>query len=91
MKPLDRVYWMRVLLGVAAGVLASYLSVFRGAPPSSGFILALAFYTSSYYLSRYVVATDLPVPESKKWFTTGLGSFIILWLWSWIFIFTLFA
>ena len=84
-KPLDLLFWIRAGLGSLSGLIAGVLG-FIGSNPQSvnGIIVALLFYVASYYLARYVLAIELPAGESRKLFTTGVGSFVMLFLFTWI-------
>ena len=85
MKPTDKIYWLRVILGLIGGSLASYAG-FTGPGPNAfnGVYVAIAFYLISYYLSRFGLGVTLEGSEKRKFLITGLGSFIMLFLFSWI-------
>lgn len=75
---------MRALLGGLAGLLASVLGFFD----YRGVVLALVLYVASYYLARYVFEVNTPAKEGRKLITSGLGSFIMLFLFVWILYYT---
>ncbi|MBI2184161.1 MAG: hypothetical protein HYU39_04290 [Thaumarchaeota archaeon] len=85
MKPLDIVFWIRVLLGFTAGILSGVLG-FLGPSPEAyrGILVAVALYSISYYLVRYGIKVNIPPDQVKKLFTTGLSSFIMMFLFTWI-------
>ncbi|MEM1993982.1 MAG: hypothetical protein QXW32_00675 [Nitrososphaerales archaeon] len=91
MTPLDKLYWLRVAAGVAAGILATLLGFIGVNQPEAyrGVILALAVYALTSYAARYQIFKNLGV-SLRKIYTHGLGSFIMLFLFTWILLNTLF-
>ncbi|MFQ6010762.1 MAG: hypothetical protein ACE5KG_01145 [Nitrososphaerales archaeon] len=99
----NRVYWFRVLMGIAAGALTASLigpasvgevSGSAGAVTSSevvfrGITTLMFMYVVSYYLAKFVVAPQMPKEQTRKWATAGIGSFIIIFFFTWILITTL--
>lgn len=85
MSPLDLVFWLRAALGVIAGWLSGLLGFVSANPDAArGAVLAVVVYTISYYVSRYLIKVNLPRKQMHKLITTGLGSFIMLFLFTWI-------
>lgn len=82
----DRIFWLRVGLGVVTGAGAEFLF---GKDYESGILLAIIVYMASYYVVRRVFGPRLKPEEQNKIYTAGLGSFILLFLFFWIFLFTL--
>lgn len=84
-KPLDVLFWLRVLLGLAAGFGSGILGFF-GAPQGviQGILLAFGIYVASYYIARYGLELRVPPQDARKLATAGLGSYIMLFLFSWI-------
>ena len=80
---IDQLFWTRVSLGVASGLLSGIMG-FLGNDAYKGLILAVIAYLISYLLAKFIMKLDLPPKESYKILTTGIGSFIALWLFSWI-------
>lgn len=72
------------MLGVLAGFLAGVLGLFD----YRGVLLAFVLYLATYYLARYVWEVNVPAKESRKLVTSGLGSFIMLFLFVWILSYT---
>jgi len=82
MLPVDKVFWLRVLIAILAGSLSGLLNAKYGLPGSDGALLGLFIYMLSYYLVRFTMANDFPV--KNKMLTTGLGSYIAFFLFTWI-------
>ena len=88
---LDRVFWLRVGLGVLAGTLSAII----GSPitiESSRVVLGFGTMIVLFIVS-YVIAKGLRIPiaitEKKKLITTGYGSYFLMFIFSWILINTL--
>ncbi len=88
MKQLDQVFWIRAFLGAATGLLSGVVG-FSDGMLYTGLLLGPIMYIVSYLVAKYVVRLNLPQQESHKIFTTGLGSFIALWLFTWIIYYTI--
>jgi len=88
MKQLDQLFWTRALLGMATGLLSGIMGSFDGTT-YTGLLLAFIAYIISYLMAKYIMRLDLPPQESRKIFTTGLGSFMALWLFTWIIYYTI--
>ena len=85
----DKVFWFRVLMGIAAGVITASLGFSGPEAPFRGITILMFMYVVSYYLAKFVVAPQMPKEQSRKWATAGIGSFIIIFFWTWILITTL--
>jgi hypothetical protein len=96
MSILQRIYGLRIILGILAAVLSSgYLSVMGGitkeSPPLATFTnslsLAIIVYVLSYYLikNRY----GLKIEKTRKLLTTGIGIYFISWIVFWSLLYTL--
>jgi hypothetical protein len=102
---LDKIYWFRVGLGSAGGVLAELVTGCKatippvanasacvgGANPdySTGILLGLFLFLASYYFLRATIAKGFPKDEQRKVYTTGAGSFALLFVFFWVLLFTL--
>jgi uncharacterized membrane protein YeaQ/YmgE (transglycosylase-associated protein family) len=82
----DKVYWMRLAIGVVAGVGAKYIF---GADYLDGLLLGIIGYLMSYYAARYVWFRKLDKTKLGKIYTTGIGGYVMVFLFSWILLFTL--
>ncbi|MGQ9719314.1 MAG: hypothetical protein ACUVWK_05710 [Nitrososphaerales archaeon] len=83
MNQLDKLFWTRALLGVASGLLSGMMTSLEGGI-YGGLSIVLIVYAISYLAARYVLRMNLPQQEFRKIFTTGLSSFVALWLFTWI-------
>lgn len=82
----DKVYWMRIVLGVVAGVGAEFVF---GLDYIDGILLAVIGYLGSYYIARWAWFRKLDPAKVRKIYTTGIGSYIMLFLFTYILLFTL--
>ncbi len=99
MTPLEKIYWLRVALGIVAAFLsAGYGIVVPGAITNTGFPLetfmyglsiALVFYLISFYFikNKFILQVEKP----QKLATTGIGLYFITWLVFWILLYTIIA
>lgn len=86
---LDKVFWLRVGMGVLAGALSAII----GNPVESyrvalGFGIMIVLFIVSYVVAR---SMGIPVPASdkKKLVTTGYGSYFLMFIFCWILVNTL--
>ncbi len=91
MKPTDKLFWLRVVMGLLTGLILGILTVLTGFSGSNGVLFAVLMYIASYYIARFTVAAQIPPKEARKLLTTGLMSFLMLFLFTWILINTLFS
>ena len=90
MKPSSFIYWARVGTAVIAAVLCSLLAL----EETTGIFLSLAVYVGSSAIFEY--GLHLGTEESKGPFrsavwTTGVGTYYILWLMVWTLLNTVLA
>ncbi len=82
MEPTDKIYYMRAILGIIAGV-----SIAFSISPSTGqgtilgiiIIMSLFFYIISYWISKKILP-NVPKTEKRKFVTNGIFPFIFLLL-----------
>jgi hypothetical protein len=86
LSDMDKIYWFRVGMGFLAGALAD---VFFGIDYANGILVALIFFLGSYYLSRFLWGKSFAKEQMNKLYTTGMGSYVMLFLFSWLLLFTL--
>jgi hypothetical protein len=99
---LDKIFWMRTGLGVLTGCaselffgcrLSSYTTggCVGGVSPDyqSGILMGTVVFLGSYYLARVLWGKKFPKQDIGKLYTTGLGSYVLLFLFTWILLFTL--
>ena len=99
MTPLQKIYWLRVALGIVAALIcAGYGIIAPGAITTTGFPLdtflnslsiALVLYLISFYIIRSKFT--LKVEKPQKLATMGIGIYFITWLVVWVLLFTLIA
>jgi len=98
MKPLDVIYWVRVVLGVLAGAICALFDIFveRPIPPSMdwnvlfrGLSLALLIYVITYYVMKPIFVKRVKKPS--KVFTMGIGVYFAAWIVFWALFYTLFG
>ena len=88
---LDKVFWLRVGLGVLAGTLSAII----GEPikiESDRVVLGFGIMIALFIVS-YMIAKGMKIPiaitEKKKLVTTGYGSYFLMFVFSWILVNTL--
>jgi len=84
--PFDKLYWLRIGLGVVAGLL-TYTIV--GADYINGISVGILVYLVSFYAVRYTWYKGLSRQFQGKIYTTGLGGYVGLFLFTWILLFTI--
>lgn len=101
----DKMFWLRVGLGVVGGALAELLTgckvilapnpnagtcVANATPDySTGILVGLGLYLLSFYAIKWTIGKRLDKDEQRKIVTTGVGSFLLLFIFTWILLFTL--
>lgn len=80
--------WVRVGMGAVAGMLAG---IIQFGPPGAfndnsyfNIYFAIFIYIGSYYFAKHVMAIPLPPKDKNKFFTQGVGGFIMMFLFFWI-------
>jgi len=100
MKALEKVYWLRIALGMVAALLCTGYGIATNRitsdpsnfPPTTllnGVSIALVTYLISYYIIKGKFMHKLEKPQ--KLFTTGIGIYFLSWLVFWIFLYTIIA
>jgi ribosomal protein S27AE len=87
-KLTDRLFWLRIVVSVAGGVIATFafediVDVEEKRWTSIGFMIAL-------FIGTAIVAKSwrIKIANRKKYVTTGIGSFVFMYLFTWIFTYT---
>jgi hypothetical protein len=82
MKPLTTIYWLRVILGIVAGLVSAVLAFFQDATSLytlvNSITAALAVYIISYYLLK--VKFRNVVEKPSKIALMGIGMYFFTWL-----------
>ena len=89
-RKLDKLFWLRVVLAVTGGIAATFLfDSIEGEErrwTSIGFMIFI-------FITSIVIAKSMnlapPRSDRKKLITTGIGSFVFLYLFMWIVSYTL--
>ena len=83
-KLTDRLFWMRVAFAVIGGIIATFAfedieDVEEKRWTSIGFMIML-------FIATAIIAKSwkIRIPNRKKYITTGIGSFVFLYLFVWI-------
>lgn len=100
LKPLEKVYWLRLALGIFAAVLCTIYGVATGSITSvvsdfrittlfNSTSVALITYMISYYIIKAKFVTQVQKPQ--KLVTTGIGVYLLSWLVFWVLFYTVLA
>jgi hypothetical protein len=99
MTPIQKIYWLRVALGIVAALLATGFGLATGTVTSqgpfalnalmNGLSIALLVYLITYYLVKSKFQGKVEKPQ--KLMTTGIGIFFFSWLVFWILLYSILA
>jgi len=89
-NPLDKLFWIRVALGILAGIIAAQVgnSIDVESRPFVGFGIMIFLFVVSYGIAK-VMQIPLPPSDRKKLIMTGIGSYFFMFIFSWILVNTL--
>ena len=91
MKLLTTIYWLRVILGIVAGLVSAVLAFFQDATSLytlvNSITAALAVYIISYYLLK--VKFRNVVEKPSKIALMGIGMYFFTWLASFVLFYTI--
>ena len=100
MKALETVYWLRVMLGIAAafvsvgyGIATNTITADASKVVFTTFLntlsLTIIIYLATYYIikNRFLLKVEKP----QKLFTTGIGVYFISWIVFWALLYTIIA
>ena len=88
LKTLNVIYLSRVLFGILAGLISTFVvDVNVGTPLVTGISIGLLFYIITYYFlkSQYMNRVEKP----SKIFTMGIGAYFLTWIAAWVLLLTL--
>lgn len=89
-RKLNRLFWMRVILAVAAGTAATF--IFEDIEGEERRWASIAFMIIVFLGTIFVakgMRMQLPSPDRKKIVTQGIGSYVFIYLFMWIVSYTL--
>lgn len=83
MTPVVKLYWLRVVLGVIAGLVSAIFTKFvyfasDYTPLLNSITVALAIYVVVYYIVRAKLKDA--IPQQSKILTTGIGMYFFTWI-----------
>ena len=88
-KLTDRLFWLRIAVAIAGGVIATFAfediaDVEEKRWTSIGFMIML-------FIATAIIAKSwrIKIANKKKYVTTGIGSFVFMYLFMWIFSYTI--
>ena len=87
-KLTDRLFWLRIIVAISGGIIATFAfediaDVEEKRWTSIGFMIML-------FIATYIIAKTwrIKIAKKKKYITTGIGSFVFMYLFFWIFTYT---
>ncbi|MEM0100698.1 MAG: hypothetical protein QXI49_03405 [Candidatus Methanomethylicaceae archaeon] len=81
-----RMYYIRVIFAIIAGVLSGILKLEEGL----GLILGSSFFILTYLLFRFGIKSIYTnVKDTKKFYTTGIFSYFLIWYVIWVIVFNI--
>jgi multidrug transporter EmrE-like cation transporter len=89
-KLLDRLFWIRIGLAAIAGVVATFL--FESVEGEERRWASIGFMIAVFIASAVIgkgMKIGLPPSDRKKIVTTGIGSYVFIYLFMWILSYTL--
>lgn len=89
-RKLDKLFWLRVGLAVIGGIIATFLfeSVEGEERRWSSIIFMIALFIVTVFIAKGM-NLQLPKSDRKKIVTTGIGSYIFIYLFMWILTYTI--
>lgn len=85
LSPIDKIFWMRIGLGVLAGIIAGALGYLSDNPHAFRAIgIGFMMYFASYIVTRLYIAHELLPSDYRKMITTGMAGYVFMFLFSWI-------
>jgi hypothetical protein len=102
---IDKIFWLRAALGVVAGTLAELLTGCKVMTPvpktgavcvggltpdyTTGILVAVFVYLATFYALKWTVGKKGDKEFERKLYTTGVGSYALLFIFSWVLLYTL--
>lgn len=98
MRPMEKVYWLRLAFGILAALLSAGYGIGTNeiSPIEFDFYtllntisIAIIVYALSYYYVKF--RYTLQVKNPRKLITTGIGIYFLSWIAFWVLLYTLVA
>ena len=93
MTPVVQLYWLRVVLGLVAGVITGGLATFGSISDTTTLVnsitLALLIYFVTYYILRGFYKNK--IEKQSKILSTAIGMYFFSWLTFFVLFYTVFA
>ena len=91
-KRTNVLFWMRIAFALIGGAIATF--AFEGIEDSeekrwTSIIFMIVLFVATCVIAKYVLKTNFSRADRKKLVTTGIGSYIFLYLFAWILSYTL--
>ena len=92
MRPLVLIYWLRIILGIAAGAISTVLTVYMGERGLNTFLNGITIALVIYLVTFYIIKAKFlkKVEKQSKLMSQGIGIYFFAWLVSWLLIYTLY-
>ena len=98
MNPLEKIYWLRLALGVVAALICAGYGIAAGVIsniefPLNTFFNSLSIALIVYIISYYIIKRRfiLKVEKPQKIASTGIGIYFTSWLVIWVLLYTIIA
>jgi len=91
MTPVVKLYWLRVVLGVIAGIISAVFAQYVYAAPNytpllNSITVALAIYIVTYYVLRAKLQNK--ITQQSKILTTAIGMYFFTWITFFVIVYT---
>ena len=89
-RKLDKLFWLRIALAVIAGTLATFM--FDSIEGEERRWTSIVFMITIFIVSIFIAKSmnlQLPKSDRKKLVTTGIGSYVFIYLFMWILTYTI--
>jgi len=104
LSDLDKIFWLRSVLGVVGGALSELVTGCKvvvsgstagtcegGLAPdyATGILVGLFIFLASFYSFKFTIGKKFSKEQQGKIYTTGLGSYALLYIFTWVLLYTL--
>lgn len=81
----DKLYWLRVGVAALSGIVTQLVQT----DYVTGISIGIGIYLVTYYFARFTWYKGLSREGQGKIYTTGIGSYTVMFLFTWMLFFTL--